>query len=409
MGAVQKLATAVIVGLVGLATLLVVYLADEPNRRAAEAHEQEEVAIERGVQTYIQNCVVCHGPAGEGYSEPGAKGTGRIGMPLGGSTELGLKATENNQNEEDPIHFAERTALIKKTLNNGRGLMPAFGTGAEGGELLNAEQIDELTLMIQHADWDDVYNQTVAKDGGYPTFPPAPAPAAAAKPANTPAPGDAGASSEGASADTFVVTSQDIYFDPKEFSIPADADVMLSLVNAGAAPHNFSIDALKISQDQAPGETHEVPVKAAAGDYEYYCNVPGHKEAGMVGKMTADPNMKPTKATDTGDAAAAGGATPEAAGAGSAEVADVFTITSYDIYFEPKELAIPAGKDVMFSLPNLGAAPHNFSIDALKISQDQAPGETHEVAVNAPAGDYEYYCNVPGHKEAGMVGVLTAK
>ena len=59
--------------------------------------------------------------------------------------------------------------------------------------------------------------------------------------------------------------------------------------------------------------------------------------------------------------------------------------------------------------PNAGAAPHNFSIDALKISQDQAPGETYEIAVNAPAGQYEYYCNVPGHKEAGMVGTLTAK
>ncbi|MGI9252184.1 MAG: cupredoxin domain-containing protein, partial [Thermomicrobiales bacterium] len=277
MGAVQKLATAVIVGLVGLSTLLVVYLADEPNRRAAEAQEQEDVAIERGVQTFVQYCVVCHGPAGEGYSEPGAKGTGRIGMPLGGSTELGLKATENNQSTADPVHFAERTALIKKTLNNGRGLMPAFGTGAEGGELLNPEQINELALMIQHVDWDEVYNESVAKFGGYPTFPPAPVAAKPAAPATTPA---AGGSDMGASADTFTITSLDIYFDPKEIRIPADQDVTLALANGGAAPHNFSIDALKISQDQAPGETHEITVKAAAGDYEYYCNVPGHKEAG---------------------------------------------------------------------------------------------------------------------------------
>ena len=37
MGAVQKLATVVIIGLVALATVLVVYLADEPNRREAIA------------------------------------------------------------------------------------------------------------------------------------------------------------------------------------------------------------------------------------------------------------------------------------------------------------------------------------------------------------------------------------
>ena len=38
-----------------------------------------------------------------------------------------------------------------------------------------------------------------------------------------------------------------------------------------------------------------------------------------------------------------------------------------------------------------------------------APGETQEIVVNAPAGTYEYYCNVPGHKQAGMVGTLTVE
>ena len=35
-----------------------------------------------------------------------------------------------------------------------------------------------------------------------------------------------------------------------------------------------------------------------------------------------------------------------------------------------------------------------------------APGTTRNGVVNAPPGTYEYYCNVPGHKEAGMVGTL---
>ncbi|MGI8484578.1 MAG: plastocyanin/azurin family copper-binding protein [Thermomicrobiales bacterium] len=29
--------------------------------------------------------------------------------------------------------------------------------------------------------------------------------------------------------------------------------------------------------------------------------------------------------------------------------------------------------------------------------------------MNAKAGTYQYYCSVPGHKEAGMVGKLTVK
>ena len=60
-------------------------------------------------------------------------------------------------------------------------------------------------------------------------------------------------------------------------------------------------------------------------------------------------------------------------------------------------------------LPNVGAALHNFSIDELGISVDIAPGATEETVITAPAGEYEYYCNVPGHKPAGMLGTLTVQ
>src|SRR5687768_17910091 len=102
---------------------------------AAEVVEKDEFALENGISVYLQNCVICHGPAGEGYSEPGAEGTGRIGAPLGGDTELGRAATELNQSE-DPVVRQQRNTLITQTLHNGRGLMPSFGRGAEGGALL---------------------------------------------------------------------------------------------------------------------------------------------------------------------------------------------------------------------------------------------------------------------------------
>jgi plastocyanin len=85
------------------------------------------------------------------------------------------------------------------------------------------------------------------------------------------------------------------------------------------------------------------------------------------------------------------------------------TIRSSDIVFDPVELTIPAGQDVVFTLPNEGVLPHNFSIAELGIDIDIAPGETASVVVNAPAGTYEYFCNIPGHKEAGMVGTLTVE
>jgi len=117
------------------------------------------------------------------------------------------------------------------------------------------------------------------------------------------------------------------------------------------------------------------------------------------------------------DAAAAtpeaGGATPAAGGeeqaAAGEGTGEALVVESYDIYFEPDELSIPADTDVTVQLPNEGVSLHNFSIDELGISVDIAPGATEETVINAPAGEYEFYCNVPGHKEAGMEGTLTVE
>src|SRR5215204_3910403 len=329
--------------MVALSTLLVIYLADEPNRMSAEAVEQEDVAIERGISTYLQNCVVCHGPAGEGYSEPGAEGTGRIGMPLGGNTELGRKAQELNQSE-DPVVRQERYALITKTIQNGRGLMPAWGRGAQGGALLNDEQIHELATMIQNVDWDLVYNDAIEASGGYPTFPPAPAPAGGAAPTSAPAgasPGAGGEAGEVATSDQFTVESNDIFFTPTEIEIPSDTEVTILLPNLGAAPHNFSIDELDISVDIAPGEPKEVTITAPEGEYE--CNVPGRKEAGMVGTLISRPMASADEpATADEDAAADEVEGAEEAAGEAPAPATAQNVTSFDIYFEPTEVSIPA-------------------------------------------------------------------
>src|SRR5215217_3037090 len=227
-----------------------------------------------------------------------------------------------------------------------------------------------------------------------------------------------------AAAMTVDIVAQDILFEPKELTIPANTDVTVNVPNEGAAPHNFSIDALGIDVDIAPGATEQVVINAPAGEYEFYCNVPGHKEAGMVGTLivsedaaaapagAATPAAAPAEAPPGTPAAQEVAATPVApvAAASPANVesaaSQTFDIVAYDIYFEPKEVSIPANTDVTFMIANDGVAPHNFSIDELGIDIDLPVGATEEVVINAPVGEYEYYCNVPGHKEAGMVGTL---
>lgn len=250
---------------------------------------------------------------------------------------------------------------------------------------------------------------------------------AAAAPAATPV-GTTPVASGAAAATPATITMRDIAFEPKEVTTPANTDVTVDLVNTGVIMHNFSIDALGISIDVAAGATEQTVINAAPGTYEFYCNVPGHKEAGMVGQLivtaegeapAAASGATPEAATPvTGETAASpGSATPEAGGAASASPAAgasaaasaPIEAVSHDIFFEPKELTIPANTDVAVTLPNEGVTLHNFTIDALGISVDIAPGATEQTVINAAPGTYELYCNVPGHKQAGMVGTLTVE
>ena len=269
--------------------------------------------------------------------------------------------------------------------------------------------------MIQNVDWNVVYNDVIAASRWLSDVP-----AAAGLGGTDRADSCAGWRNargrrrpkrwSGSAADKFTIEAHDIFFQPKEIEIPADQEVTLLLPNLGVTAHDFSIDALNIHVDIAPGETKEIKIKAPAGTYEFYCNVPGHKEAGMVGTLVARPIVAADTAATANENAAVdeSQATQEAQGQVPAE-ASAQTVTAFDIYFEPKEVTIPANTDVTFTIPNDGVTAHDFSIDALNIHVDIAPGETKTVVVNAPPGSYEYYCNVPGHKEAGMVGTLIAE
>lgn len=128
------------------------------------------------------------------------------------------------------------------------------------------------------------------------------------------------------------------------------------------------------------------------------------QDASPAASPEACPEASPQASPEASPAANAAGtpcpeATPAAAGAEE-------EVVSIDIDFVPEELTIPADTDVTVSLPNEGVTLHNFAIDELGIDVDIDPGATEETTINAPAGEYEYYCNVPGHKAAGMVGTL---
>ncbi len=125
-------------------------------------------------------------------------------------------------------------------------------------------------------------------------------------------------------------------------------------------------------------------------------------EASPTACPEGTPEASPEASPETN---AEGTPCPEATPGAGGDAAKV-EIESYDIYYEPTEVTIAADTDVTVELPNDGVTLHNFSIDELGIDVDIDPGATEETVINAPAGEYEYYCNVPGHKAAGMVGTL---
>jgi len=66
-----------------------------------------------------------------------------------------------------------------------------------------------------------------------------------------------------------------------------DAEVLgLFIVNKDRYPHSFDIDSLDIHVQLLPSSTTAVAIKPTGrGEIEFYCSVPGHVAAGMVGTL----------------------------------------------------------------------------------------------------------------------------
>jgi plastocyanin len=70
-----------------------------------------------------------------------------------------------------------------------------------------------------------------------------------------------------------------------------------------------------------------------------------------------------------------------------------------------------AGK-VTFDMPNKSSGQHNIAIKgngASGAGKIVAQGATSTFSVSLKPGKYEFYCQVPGHEQAGMKGTLTVK
>jgi plastocyanin len=80
-----------------------------------------------------------------------------------------------------------------------------------------------------------------------------------------------------------------------------------------------------------------------------------------------------------------------------------------DLAFQKDSLTAPAG-EVTLVMENPATVEHNIAVKGDGIDEKGevvGQGETSEVSVTLEAGEYEFYCSVPGHEAAGMEGTLT--
>ncbi|HJS20552.1 MAG TPA: plastocyanin/azurin family copper-binding protein [Anaerolineales bacterium] len=114
------------------------------------------------------------------------------------------------------------------------------------------------------------------------------------------------ASCGGASSPTteIDVTMTDFQFNPTSFTVPLGEEITFHSTNNGAVVHSFVIMNLgqsagtEYNEEDQPNVYWEVELQpggssdttftapSEAGEYEVICHIPGHVQAGMVGKLT---------------------------------------------------------------------------------------------------------------------------
>jgi plastocyanin len=92
---------------------------------------------------------------------------------------------------------------------------------------------------------------------------------------------------KGPAQKTLDIKGGNFFFDPKNPDAPAGVDAIKltsegglhTLVFAGGKVPHFKLQA-------ASGKSDELKLDLKPGKYEFYCDIPGHREAGMDGTLT---------------------------------------------------------------------------------------------------------------------------
>jgi uncharacterized cupredoxin-like copper-binding protein len=83
-------------------------------------------------------------------------------------------------------------------------------------------------------------------------------------------------------------------------------------------------------------------------------------------------------------------------------------VTATEMKFDPDAVAVAAG-DVEVVLHNDGTVLHDLHIEGEPLLLEAGAGQTVTDGITLEPGRYEFFCGLPGHKDAGMHGVLEVR
>ena len=88
---------------------------------------------------------------------------------------------------------------------------------------------------------------------------------------------------------------------------------------------------------------------------------------------------------------------------------DALKLDGAEMRFIPDRIAVAAG-DIPVVFRNVGLVRHDLRVEGRPaLLAEVATGQTATATWRLPAGWYRIYCSLPGHRQAGMEGILEVR
>jgi nitrite reductase (NO-forming) len=151
-----------------------------------------------------------------------------------------------------------------------------------------------------------------------------------------------------------------------DLKVTAGDNVKVTLVSGEGAAHNIHFDGVDKQSADASGQGQSATLEFMAdkdGTFAYYCNIPGHRQAGMEGKFIVGSGVAAAAPAASMDNMTSSSAAPAPVSAGPADA------NAVDVSRDPTDIPAPIG--------NRGPQNVRLDLETVEVSGKLADGATY--------------------------------